>query len=430
MKRLYNYLIIVVALILVQGFLSCSTDDLIQQNVKDINDLKFEINVNSPSSTRTASDGKTVWTSGDKIIIAVDGNKDYLCMIEYDGTSWQLNKLSNSVVFKEAGQLNAVFADSISYNDGSITTVGDILYTKSGIYSKTGDVVIITLNMNQRPVAKIKVNGLPDGFWIDQLNEYTSLNISDVTWNNTNSKGLLCSEKEEPGNYTFFGTLQDNNGSTTFRFINSKGASYTKTFVGKKMVSGDFISISGPLVSEGWESVIPVEGLQSTKQALMIVNGTDDIFKYFEFIPQDATERDVEFTSSNNNIVTIDKDGKMTAKALGEASITVKTKGKGYTCTVNVKVINLTSYVYVQMTGVGTTMSNYGISYSRTYTVYNNSPVDIYIVSISTSNTIDIGRTVTAGSSTSITLNFNYNVYPVVTVKFKYGNNTYSVSTQ
>lgn len=175
--------------------------------------------------------------------------------------------------------------------------------------------------------------------------------------------------------------------------------------------------------------MVPLEGLKATSEAKMIVGGIDKIYNYFEYLPSDATTRDVEFSSSNSSIVTIDASGNMKAHSVGEANITVKSKNYGYTCTVKVKVINIENYVSVQLTGVGTTVSNGGIYYSRTYTIKNSSPVDIYLLSISTSNSISINETLKAGNSRSITLYLNYNVYPQVTVKFKYGDTTYSVTS-
>ena len=283
--------------------------------------------------------------------------------------------------------------------------------------------------MNQRPLAKIKVNGLPEGFWIDGLREFTSLNISDMTWEDTASKGQNCSEKEGANKYTFYGLIDSNDGNTTIKFVNEKGAYYRKTFVGKKINNGDFVSFSGPLNTNDWEVMIPLEGLKAIGEVKMVAGGTDNISKYFEYLPSNATTRNMEYTSSKTSVVTIDAEGNMKALSIGEATITVKSKDYGYTCDVKVKVLNLANCVSVQLTGVGTTVSTGGIYYSRTYTIKNDSPVDIYLIDISTSNSINIGQTLSAGKSTSVTIYLNYNVYPSVTVRFKYGNNTYSVSS-
>ena len=52
--------------------------------------------------------------------------------------------------------------------------------------------------------------------------------------------------------------------------------------------------------------------------------------------PSNSTDT-VEWTTSNKNIATVDKDGKVTAVAVGEATITAKAGSKTATCTVTVK---------------------------------------------------------------------------------------------
>ena len=55
--------------------------------------------------------------------------------------------------------------------------------------------------------------------------------------------------------------------------------------------------------------------------------------------PSNATNKDVEWTSSNTNVATVDTTGKVTGVSSGSATITVKTKdgAKIATCNVTVK---------------------------------------------------------------------------------------------
>ena len=55
--------------------------------------------------------------------------------------------------------------------------------------------------------------------------------------------------------------------------------------------------------------------------------------------PSNATNKDVEWTSSNTNVATVDTTGKVTGVSAGSATITVKTKdgAKVATCNVTVK---------------------------------------------------------------------------------------------
>lgn len=54
--------------------------------------------------------------------------------------------------------------------------------------------------------------------------------------------------------------------------------------------------------------------------------------------PQDAKYKDVEFSSSDENVATVDNTGKVTAKNGGEAVITVRTKDQGKTATCKITV--------------------------------------------------------------------------------------------
>lgn len=104
--------------------------------------------------------------------------------------------------------------------------------------------------MSQRPVAKIKINGVPKGFWISDIHEFTNLNITDMTWDNTNSNGKLNCESEDNDNYTYYGIIDNTNDKTIIKLINGKGAYYQQTFNNKTIKPGDFITINGPLLSD------------------------------------------------------------------------------------------------------------------------------------------------------------------------------------
>ena len=61
-------------------------------------------------------------------------------------------------------------------------------------------------------------------------------------------------------------------------------------------------------------------------------------------LPDKATNKRVKWTSNNTEVATVDADGKVTAKGIGEAKITVTTddEGKTATCTVTVNPVKVT----------------------------------------------------------------------------------------
>ena len=85
-------------------------------------------------------------------------------------------------------------------------------------------------------------------------------------------------------------------------------------------------------------SVIPVTGVTLNKTALNLVTGASESL-VATISPSNATNKNVEWTSSNTNVATVDTTGKVTGVSSGSATITVKTKdgAKVATCNVTVK---------------------------------------------------------------------------------------------
>ena len=84
--------------------------------------------------------------------------------------------------------------------------------------------------------------------------------------------------------------------------------------------------------------VIPVTGVTLNKTELEIEKGKTYTLKA-TVKPSDATNNSVTWSSSNTTVAAVNGSGKITAKAAGEATITVKTKDGGYTATCDVTVI-------------------------------------------------------------------------------------------
>ena len=80
---------------------------------------------------------------------------------------------------------------------------------------------------------------------------------------------------------------------------------------------------------------IPVTDLELNKDSLTLQeNGSDTLTATVE--PADATNKDVTWASSDNNIATVSEDGTVTAINAGTATITATADGKSATCTVTV----------------------------------------------------------------------------------------------
>lgn len=82
---------------------------------------------------------------------------------------------------------------------------------------------------------------------------------------------------------------------------------------------------------------VPVADVEISKSSLSLETGTTAKLNASVY-PSDATNKKLTWLSSNNSIVTVSGNGEITAKAVGTATITVKTDDGGYEakCAVNV----------------------------------------------------------------------------------------------
>ena len=111
-------------------------------------------------------------------------------------------------------------------------------------------------------------------------------------------------------------------------------------------VSGGKAIITVTTVDGGFEAKcevniknsIPVESVKLNSNQLELVEGeTEQLIA--TVLPEDATNKDVTWTSSNPNIATVDENGWVTAVSIGTATISVKTNEGDFEakCEVNIK---------------------------------------------------------------------------------------------
>ena len=90
-------------------------------------------------------------------------------------------------------------------------------------------------------------------------------------------------------------------------------------------------------VSKDTPSEVPVEGIGMTVTGEYLCKG-DLITLQYWLIPENTTERDVIWESSNISVATVDENGRVEAVGYGEAVITVTTKNGKYAETCNILV--------------------------------------------------------------------------------------------
>lgn len=86
MKNIFRILFSSCLFMTILMMIGCSeTDEPSISQASSFNDLKFVVNVTTGSNGTRAASSKKDWTVGDKILVAIDGNEDDLCNLQYQG---------------------------------------------------------------------------------------------------------------------------------------------------------------------------------------------------------------------------------------------------------------------------------------------------------------------------------------------------------
>ena len=203
--------------------------------------------------------------------------------IDLSGTIGKL-QADNSITVKGNGRIDE--------KSGKVTVEQGV---KIGVTSVTLDKTDLTLNVND----KVKLNETvkPD-----------DATTKTVTWK---------SDKPEIAEV-------DNNGNVTAKAAGT--ATITATVDGK--------SVSCKVTVNG-QTTVPVASVELNQTTLELIAGKEATLTA-TVKPDDATNKTVTWSSNNETVATVDNNGKVTAKAAGEATITAKVGDKQVTCNVKV----------------------------------------------------------------------------------------------
>ena len=131
----------------------------------------------------------------------------------------------------------------------------------------------------------------------------------------------------------------DSNGKVTAKAAGEAVITAKITVDGKEYTSTCNVKVTA--------STVAVTGVTLDKSSATVnVNGTTQLTA--TVAPSNASNKNVTWKSSNTNIATVDSNGKVTGKAVGEATITVTTAdgGKTATCKVTVSKGSVTTITY------------------------------------------------------------------------------------
>ncbi len=206
---------------------------------------------------------------------------------------------------KEGEGRVTIFANAI--NNPSKTEAFDVIVTSSPIEITSVSTSPITSNVYVGDTLQLKATIKPTYATISQDLTWTSSNTSVATVDNT---GKVTAKAI---------------GSTTITATTSNGkTSRSYIYVIKKPVAITGVTLNETTLSIG-------KGTTATLTATINPSNTTD-------------SKTLTWTSSNTSVATVDSTGRITAKEIGETTITVKTSnGKTATCKVTVNPIPITS---------------------------------------------------------------------------------------
>ena len=203
--------------------------------------------------------------------------------IDLSGTIGKL-QADNAITVKGSGRIDE--------KSGKVEVTEDV---KIGVTSVTLDKTDLTLDVNDTEKLTVTVNP----------NDATN---KTVTWK---------SDKPEI-------VEVDSNGNVTAKAAGT--ATITATVDGK--------SVSCKVTVNG-QTTVPVASVELNQTTLELIAGKEATLTA-TVKPDDATNKTVTWSSNNETVATVDNNGKVTAKAAGEATITAKVGDKQVTCNVKV----------------------------------------------------------------------------------------------
>lgn len=96
---------------------------------------------------------------------------------------------------------------------------------------------------------------------------------------------------------------------------------------------------------------VRVSGVEIDRSEVTLLLINDTVRLKATVLPEDATNRDIEWSSGNNAVASVDSCGLVTASGVGQCMITVTTDDSGYTATCNITVPEQPAEV-IDVTGV------------------------------------------------------------------------------
>ena len=326
MKRIYK-LFALLPILSVLILTACSNEEEVMQNNTAFEGYVFNVNAYITDGTRATGDTaiKTGWEQGNAIYCIVDNDAANILSLVYDtlARTWDTKPLENAPSFAASGSLKAVYADVLTYDQTKgVRTKGDIIITEVGTYTKSGNVIQFDLPMNNRPVMKFTILGVPDAFpCIKDFRECSYLDFSTMKFTDEGKFGLSNREqaiaytkdaqgrttgKKINGAYNYYGYFDDGvTGNFSLATENVSSFWVNNTHACSSLVKGTQYIVKGPNVDASlWTSevqVIPVAKVNAMTVCAGSVVRLDSLFTYQYGNPKSEP---YQVTSSNMTAAT------------------------------------------------------------------------------------------------------------------------------
>lgn len=243
-------------------FFGCSKEERAlpyEEAAFDIADYEFVVNASNrtePLTRLSASTGS--WDQGDCIYICLDGDDANVYMLRYDASLdvWGVYNVTgaNNLGFQASGTMTALYctSPSLSMKAGKLQgkTLGDIVYTTSASYTKSGKVITVSITFDQRPVSILKIEGAGGSCYAENMtNTHTTLtSLKDMTWDSESSQYSYVYDSASDVSWCY-GDLPAG-GTVRIRYSGGDKQVFTRTYDGKALATGKMATLQGPASSQ------------------------------------------------------------------------------------------------------------------------------------------------------------------------------------
>ena len=284
-------------------------------------------------------------------------------------------------------------------------------------------IVIVLIPKQELATSKVKLGDINGDGQITQTDMLLVLRHISAANNKNHEKWILTGDKLKAADITENNIIDTSDALELMRYI---AASYSSEIAKKhpewiKLNEKETDSTIEPeQKSEPKTTVVEVKSIKLDKTKIKLdMSGTKTATITATIEPSNVTNKEVTWTSSNTKVATVDKTGKVSAKANGTAQITAETKANGKKATCNVTVITSPTSIKLNKSSISLELN--GTKTTSIKATINPSNVTNKEVTWTSSNTkiatVDKNGKVTAKNTGTVTITAKSNNKKTATCK-------------